>query len=146
MSADELPHDFVVAMNDDVNVSGATAALFGEIHRGNTLLAGLGEHPEDGAVAGELRGSLLAVRAMLDTLGLDPLAEPWVGADAGFAGDARGAAEHEALESLVAEELKARSDARAAKDFAAADAIRDRLEHAGLHVEDGPKGSTWSVG
>ena len=46
---------------------------------------------------------------------------------------------------LVAGLLEQRQQARAAKDFATADAIRDRIKAAGIEVEDGPSGSTWSL-
>lgn len=90
ISADDLPTDFVAAMNDDVNVSGATAAIFTTIRSGNTLLSQLADRADSEAVQAEVRETLLAVRAMLDTLGLDPLAEPWVSAGAaGGASDGR---------------------------------------------------------
>ncbi len=78
--ADDLPADFVAAMNDDVNVSGATAAIFTAIRSGNTLLSQLADRADSETAKAEVREALLAVRAMLDTLGLDPLAEPWVSA------------------------------------------------------------------
>lgn len=145
--ADDLPADFVAAMNDDVNVSGATAAIFTAIRSGNTLLSQLADRADSETAKAEVREALLAVRAMLDTLGLDPLAEPW--ASAGVAGGAAdGTAEspeHAALEALIAEQLNARAEARKAKDFAKADQIRDALTEAGIAIEDGPQGSTWSL-
>jgi len=39
--------------------------------------------------------------------------------------------------------IEKRNAARAAKDFAAADALRDRLAEAGIQIEDGPGGTTW---
>lgn len=145
--ADDLPADFVAAMNDDVNVSGATAAIFTAIRSGNTLLSQLADRADSETAKAEVREALLAVRAMLDTLGLDPLAEPWV--SAGIAGGAAdGTAEspeHAALEALIAEQLNARAEARKAKDFAKADQIRDALTEAGIAIEDGPQGSTWSL-
>jgi cysteinyl-tRNA synthetase len=60
----------------------------------------------------------------------------------GPAGDAREAA---ALEVLVQAQLAARAEARANKDWAASDAIRDTLKEAGVVVEDGPDGATWSL-
>jgi cysteinyl-tRNA synthetase len=79
---------------------------------------------------------------MLGVLGLDPLSEPW-------SGDARagGAAERlrEAVDSLVGALLEQRQEARARKDFAAADALRDRLKAAGVAVEDTPAGPRWEI-
>ena len=147
VSADDLPADFVAAMNDDVNVSGATAAIFTAIRSGNTLLSQLADRADSETAKAEVREALLAVRAMLDTLGLDPLAEPWVSAG-GAGGAADGTAEspeHAALEALIAEQLNARAEARKAKDFAKADQIRDALTEAGIAIEDGPQGSTWSL-
>lgn len=146
ISADALPTDFVSAMNDDINVSGATAAIFTAIRSGNTLLSKLADRADSDAAKAEVREVLLSVRAMLDTLGLDPLAEPWVngGAAGGAAGEGE-SAEHDALDALISEQLTARAEARKAKDFAKADAIRDALNAAGIAIEDGPQGSTWSL-
>ena len=147
VSADDLPADFVAAMNDDVNVSGATAAIFAAIRSGNTLLSQLADRADSETAKAEVREALLAVRAMLDTLGLDPLAEPWVsaGAAGGAADGTAESPEHAALEALIAEQLNARAEARKAKDFAKADQIRDALTEAGIAIEDGPQGSTWSL-
>lgn len=147
VSADDLPADFVAAMNDDVNVSGATAAIFTAIRSGNTLLSQLADRADSETAKAEVREALLAVRAMLDTLGLDPLAEPWVsaGAAGGAADGTAESPEHAALEALIAEQLNARAEARKAKDFAKADQIRDALTEAGIAIEDGPHGSTWSL-
>lgn len=147
VSADDLPADFVTALNDDVNVSGATAAIFTAIRSGNTLLSQLADRADSETAKAEVREALLAVRAMLDTLGLDPLAEPWVSAGvAGGAADGTAESpEHAALEALIAERLNARAEARKAKDFAKADQIRDALTEAGIAIEDGPQGSTWSL-
>ena len=147
VSADDLPADFVAAMNDDVNVSGATAAIFTAIRSGNTLLSQLADRADSETAKAEVREALLAVRAMLETLGLDPLAEPWVSAGvAGGAADGTAESpEHAALEALISEQLNARAEARKAKDFAKADQIRDALTEAGIAIEDGPQGSTWSL-
>ena len=144
VSADDLPADFVAAMNDDVNVSGATAAIFTAIRSGNTLLSQLADRADSETAKAEVREALLAVRAMLDTLGLEPLAEPWVCAGGAADGTAE-SPEHAALEALIAEQLNARAEARKAKDFAKADQIRDALTEAGIAIEDGPQGSTWSL-
>lgn len=143
VSADDLPADFVSAMNDDVNVSGATAAIFTAIRNGNTLLSKLDDRADGDAARAEVRSALVAVRAMLDALGLDPLAEPWAGA-AGADGNGE-SREHDVLDALITEQLNARTEARKSRDFAKADAIRDALGAAGIAIEDGPQGSTWSL-
>ena len=76
-------------MNDDINVSGASAAIFTAIRSGNTLLSKLADRVDSDVAKAEVRAVLVNVRAMLDTLGLDPLAEPWV--SEGAAGGAAGA-------------------------------------------------------
>lgn len=154
LDADRLPADFVVAMNDDVNVPGATAAIFTAVRQGNTLLGALAGREDAEAAHAELRDALLTVRAMLDTLGLDPLAEPWAGGAGADAANTRTASEgdgaeamseHDVLDKLVAAQLAARAEARKAKDFATADRIRDDLAAAGISIEDTPQGSTWTL-
>lgn len=144
ISADSLPADFVAAMNDDVNVSGATAAIFTTIRSGNTLLAAIADGSAANDAVDQLYDALVAVRAMLDTLGLDPLAEPWASAASGAAGTGD-SAEHTALDALISGQLEERQAARKAKDFAKADAIRDMLNAAGIVIEDGPQGSAWAI-
>jgi cysteinyl-tRNA synthetase len=77
---------------------------------------------------------------MTDVLGLDPLSEQWCGAaGAGDDGAKR------ALSSLVDELIAERAQARARRDFAAADAVRARLLTAGVLVEDTRDGATWTL-
>ena len=54
VSADDLPADFVAAMNDDVNVSGATAAIFTAIRSGNTLLSQLADRADSETAKAEV--------------------------------------------------------------------------------------------
>ena len=75
---------------------------------------------------------------MLAVLGLDPLGPPWLGDQAG--GDLR-----PVVDALISVALEQRQAARARKDFAAADAIRDQLLHAGVVVEDTPRGPRWEL-
>ena len=140
IGADDLPQDFVAAMNNDINVSGATAAIFSAIRDGNAVLSQVQGALND-ATRAQVRATLVAVRAMLDTLGLDPLADPWAVA----AVDGENSKAGKALDALISAQLEARQQARAAKDFATADAIRDSLTAAGILLEDAPTGSTWSL-
>ena len=141
--ADRLPAEFTAAMNDDINVAGALAAAFNAIRQGNARLDDLtgragGEPGEDGRA--EIRDLLVAVRAMFDVFGLDPLAPQWAsGAVAHDDGD------RAALERLVNVQIEQRARARAERDFARADAIRDGLKAAGVILEDSPAGTSWSL-
>jgi cysteinyl-tRNA synthetase len=130
--ADGMPcADFVNAMDDDLGTPAAVAALHETVREGNKLLAD-GDSPA-------LRGVAASVRAMLDILGLDP-ADPAWGPTSGEDEKLTGA-----LDVLVRGVLDERAQARAAKDWARADAMRDRLKEAGIEIEDTPEGPKWSV-
>lgn len=125
-----LPAAFGAALDDDLNVPAALAVVHEHLRAGNTALA---RGDESG-----VRAELVAVRAMLDVLGLDPAGKQWGSTDT----DDRHAA---ALDALVHAELDVRAAARAARDWATADAVRDRLAAAGLAVEDSATGARWSL-
>ncbi|SKC39292.1 cysteine--tRNA ligase [Krasilnikoviella flava] len=126
----ELPAAFVESMDDDLNVPAALAVVHEHLRAGNSALAS-----RDDAAA---RAELVALRGMLDVLGLDPLDPRWAaGADDSKA--------RTALESLVAAELDARVAARAEKNWATSDAIRDRLAAAGVVVQDSADGARWTL-
>lgn len=124
-----LPAAFTAAMDDDLGVPQALAVLHDTVREGNGALAS----SDDEAV----RGHLAAVRAMAGVLGLDPLADAWTrtGGD-----DLR-----PVVDALVGVALEQRQAARARKDYAAADAIRDGLTAAGIVVEDTPHGARWEL-
>jgi cysteinyl-tRNA synthetase len=130
----DVPAAFAEAMDDDLSVPHALAVLFDTVREGNGLLAG-GESTA-------LRENLAAVRGMLGVLGLDPLTEPW-----STAGPAGGTGERlrDAVDALVQALIEQRQEARARKDFATADAIRDRLKAAGVAVEDTATGPRWEL-
>src|SRR5699024_7724074 len=90
----------------------------------NALLAG-----RDAADPAEIADSLGRLRAMLDVLGLDPLGAQWARPDG------TGGGEREALDALITAQLAAREAARAEKDWARADALRDALSAAGIGIE-----------
>ncbi len=131
VSGGMLCAEFAEAMDDDLAVPAALAALQGVVREGNRLLA------EGNSAA--LRGNLAAVRKMLGLLGLDPLADTWASSGNG------GSATRSALDTLVKGLAEQRDAARARRDFETADAIRDRLRTAGIEVEDTPQGPRWTV-
>ncbi|GAA4719075.1 cysteine--tRNA ligase [Isoptericola chiayiensis] len=127
--AAELPAGFAAAMDDDLNVPAALAVVHETLKAGNSALAA----SDDDAA----RVALVALRAMLDVLGLDPADPQWASA-----ADTRVA---DALDAVVQVQLDARAAARAAKDYATGDAIRDRLAAAGVVVQDSPDGARWAL-
>lgn len=130
---EELPEEFVTAMDDDLNVSAALAVIHEHVKRGNTALG----HNDDI----ETRREQLLVRSMLDVFGLDPMAQPWRSSEtAGEGGEL-----YSALDSLVQGILEQRAEARAEKDWARADALRDSLTAAGISVEDSAEGARWKL-
>ncbi|TFV63868.1 UNVERIFIED_ORG: cysteine--tRNA ligase [Bacillus sp. AZ43] len=121
--------EFTAALDDDLGTPAAVAAIHETVRQGNTALA----DGDEAAVA----GALGSVRAMLGVLGLDPLDPRWAtGSDDRLA---------QATDGLVALALEQRQAARARKDFAAADAIRDQLTALGVSVEDTPQGPRWEL-
>lgn len=150
VNADSLPEEFTRAMNDDINVSGANAAIFTAIRQGNALLDDCAQDSSQTQSDGTkklLYTAVLQVRAMLDTLGLDPYAEPWASkSNESLAEGENGENnEHATLDALITSQLQARGDARKAKDFATADAIRDALSNAGVVIEDTAQGASWHL-
>jgi cysteinyl-tRNA synthetase len=125
------PEEFAAALDDDLGVPQALAVLHATVREGNNALAA--------GDAEATAAALASVRAMLGVLGLDPLAEPW--ASRGADDDLR-----EVVDALVKGELAERQAARERKDWAAADAIRERLRAAGVLIEDTPDGeSRWEL-
>jgi cysteinyl-tRNA synthetase len=123
--------EFTAAMDDDLGTPGALAAIHGTVREGNTAL--------DAGDRSRAAGAASSVRAMAGILGLDPLDPHWI--EGGGAADAASGA----LTALVEDLLAQRQEARARRDFAAADEVRDRLTAAGVSVEDSPDGPTWSL-
>ncbi|MBF6389666.1 cysteine--tRNA ligase [Nocardia farcinica] len=121
---------FAEAMDDDLAVPRALAEVFRLVTEGNKAL-------EAGTVdtARELGGQ---VRAMLGILGVCPFDPQWDDKQDDSVAQT-------ALDVLVRAELDRRQQARADKDWATADAVRDRLHAAGIDVTDTPNGPEWSL-
>lgn len=124
----EWTQSFADAMNDDIAVPKALAEIHTTVRAGNKALAA-GDEAEARTLAGQ-------VRAMAHVLGFDPL--EWEDGAQASGADA-------ALDALVQAELERRTQARADKEFATADAVRDRLAAAGITITDTPDGPTWSL-
>jgi cysteinyl-tRNA synthetase len=119
---------FQAALDDDLNVPAALAVLFDLVAEANPLIVKLEQG--DASVLDGLRDRFATFLGLAGRLGfspLDDLPDP--------------AAFRPVLDLL----LDLRERARAARDFAAADAIRDRLAEAGIRVEDRPGGPRWHL-
>jgi cysteinyl-tRNA synthetase len=121
-----VPADFAAAMDDDLGVPQALAVLHETVRAGNTAI-------DEGDLAAAVDASR-AVVGMLAVLGLEA-SEP----------AAAGGGAETALDALVAEMIAQRARARADKDWAAADRIRDAIAAAGITLEDTPAGTHWSI-
>ena len=124
-ASEEAIAAFRRALDDDLNVSQGLAALFGFVNRCNVRLDA---HPV--LPAAERDAALAALESMDEVLGL---------LDVG----GRGRAVDCGLGEWVEERIEARRRARAGRDWALADAIRDELAAEGIVVEDGPAGTRW---
>jgi cysteinyl-tRNA synthetase len=124
------PAAFNDAMDDDIAVPQALAVIHEAVRAGNSAIAS--------GDARTARAQADAVLAMLDVLGLNPFASPWAGA-----GDSD--RQTEVVDALVKVVLEQRQEARARKDFAAADALRDGLDRIGIRIEDTASGVRWSL-
>ena len=124
---------FEQALNDDFSVPKALAEIHNTVRAGNSALAS-GDAEQASALAAQ-------VRAMAAVLGVDPVAWDNAGGNAGGDTDRT----LEALDTLVQAELQRRTEARAAKNWAVADEVRDRLAAAGIEVTDTADGPTWQI-
>jgi cysteinyl-tRNA synthetase len=125
--AEEALGSFRAAMDNDFNTADALAAVFSLVSRVNAAL----DRTAD--VDPAERDAVLGVLASIDrVLGLLEVARTSRSLDGGVA-------------DWVEARIQARADARANRNFAAADAIRDELAAEGIVLEDGPSGTRWKV-
>ena len=120
LHAKHIPAAFAEAMNNDFNVAEALGVLHDHVRRGNSQL-------DAGENADEI---VSAVLAMTTVLGFNIVSEQKVDAD---------------FTAQVEELIAARREARAAKDFAKADSIREQLDAMGVQIEDTATTTTWSL-
>jgi cysteinyl-tRNA synthetase len=119
---------FAASMNNDLAVPQALADISELVRIGNSAIT------ENDLTT--LAKSASEVRGALGILGCDPF-------DPIFANSS--SAKSEVLDGLISLALEQRNAARARKDFAASDAIRDSLTALGITIEDTPTGSRWTV-
>ena len=124
--AGEIPSDFAAAMDDDLGVPHALAVLHETVRAGNVAVD-----------AGDLDTAIDAHRRVVAMLGI-------LGLDADGPAAPTGSSET-ALDALVQTMITQRAQARADKDWAAADRIRDAIAAAGITLEDTPAGTHWSI-
>jgi cysteinyl-tRNA synthetase len=122
-----LPDEFVSAMDDDLAMPAALAVLHETVRSGNAAV--------DGDDLQAAASSVVAVLAMTEVLGINPNSAKW----------AKAVSNDSALDALIQSLIAERNAARAAKDFARSDAIRDQLSSAGITLEDGANATNWSI-
>lgn len=122
-----IADEFANAMNDDLAVPAALAVISELVKEGNNALAAKDTKNLD-VKSSQVRGALAV-------LGCDPWDDTWAKNDAGL---------EDVVSGLVRTLLQEREEARARKDFASADRIRDRITELGLTLEDTPDGPRWS--
>jgi cysteinyl-tRNA synthetase len=125
-SDDDLPAEFVAALEDDLDTRRALNIIF-DLRRSAPRTSDPGERAT-------IKKQLLACSGMLGIGQRDP--DDWLLERFGQADDV------EEIERLVAE----RDEARHARDFAKADRIRDSLVMRGIALEDGAGGTRWRLG
>ena len=122
----EPPAALIEALEDDLNTPKAMAEFF--------ALAKALNKASDAEEKQRLAAQMYAAGDLMGLMQSDP--EDW------FAGQGEGGLSAEHIEAM----LEKRRTARAEKDFATADGIRDELARAGIQIEDGPEGTTWRRG
>ena len=127
-AAERLAADFRAALADDLNLSKGLAALFAFVKEVNKAV-------EEGLVPGDRERVSQALADVDRVLGvLDPAEWAGDGTEDGGADD-----EAEQIEDLI----RRREQARAGRDFAEADRLRDELTALGIVLEDTPQGTRW---
>ena len=120
-AADEAVSEVELALFDDLNAPEALAALFTFIRRGN---AEVDRHGADPGALERARAAFARINGVLDLAPDREIQDP-------------------ELASWVEARIRERREARARRDFAAADRIRLELSERGIAVEDTARGTKW---
>lgn len=113
------------AMNDDIN----TPVMIGELFEGVRIINSVNDGKIALTAAGIEKLNMLMHGMVHDVLGLKH--------------EQMAAADDHALDGLVGEFIRMRAEAKGRRDFAASDAIRDRLAALGINLKDTKEGTTW---
>ena len=117
---DSFRSKFCDAMDDDLNTADAIAAIFDIVYMANTDIT-------SASGKGAIDAVLSLIRELGAVLGL-------------FTKE-----KNNSLDAEVEELIRQRNEARAAKDWATADAIRDKLKEMNIVLKDTPDGVKWSI-
>lgn len=120
--AEKLTEKFYSALSEDLN----TPLAFSELH----ALAKQANNANNDAQRAEIKGALLECAKSVGLLQQDP--REWFGTGSGDIDEAQ-------IDALIMQ----RNEARANKDFATADKIRDELSALGVEILDKPEGTSW---
>lgn len=155
-SIEQLKNAFTESMDDDFNTAGALGAIFNFVSEANTLL---NDGQPTASDAEAVTNAAHAVVELMDVLGISIEIKDASSATAEVLDDAESAAEvlvlamefagftpgdgadPSTVKAAMAALLDARANARASKNFAVADAIRDGLLELGFRIEDTPQGA-----
>jgi cysteinyl-tRNA synthetase len=119
--AETAEAEVTAALFDDLNAPIAVGALYTFLRKANAELDKFGVDRRALEKAREVFARINSVLDLVpDTTGPDPELAQW-----------------------IEERLSARKEARARRDFAAADAIRGEIEGKGVAIEDTPQGTKW---
>lgn len=133
---------FIEAMDDDFNAPAALGAIFTLVNETNTMLAGKTLSPADVELAKNLQNT---ITELLDVLGIDLTQNAQNAQEypqelvelAKQVADVSASSAKDALDAII----EARAGARASKNWALADQIRDGLAALGITVKDTPQGA-----
>ena len=127
-----ISDEFKSAMDDDLAVPAVLALISGWLRAGNTAISE--------ANTSSILEFASKIRGALEVLGCDPIDAAFTANQASVSSNKK-----DILDGLITGLLQEREEARARKDFASADRIRDRISTLGITIEDTASGPRWSI-